>query len=104
MGSVDFRQLDGTIALRLGSVLDMLRDRFTAAEFAQLSAGQSGNAYVTLAQLQSAGIPINYNPAYDEVEFGIDYDDAPQAGKVQVEQIGAPTVGANRAVIDQISR
>lgn len=31
-GKVDFRQLDGTIAIRLGSVVDMLRNRFGADE------------------------------------------------------------------------
>lgn len=103
-GSVEFRQLDGTIAIRLGSVVDMLHDRFSASEYEYLRAGQSGDTFVTLADLQGAGIPIKYNPAYDEVEFGIDYDDAPQAAKVQVQQIGAPTVGADRVLIDQIPR
>lgn len=101
-GSVDFRQLDGTIAIRLGSVLDMLRDRYSASEFERLSAGQSSNTFVTLGALQAAGIPISYNPAYDEVEFGIDYQDAPQAAKVQVEQIGAPTLSPESVMIDQI--
>lgn len=103
-GSVEFRQLDGTIAIRLGSVVDMLRDRFSASEFEQLRSGRSANSYVTLGQLQAAGIPISYNPAYDEVEFGIDYQDAPQAGKVQVEQIGTPTAMGESVMIDQIPR
>lgn len=103
-GSVEFRQLDGTIAIRLGSVLDMLRDRYSADQFERLSSSQSASSYVTLAQLQAAGIPISYNPAYDEVEFGIDYQDAPQAGKVQVEQIGAPTAIGESVMIDQIPR
>lgn len=103
-GSVEFRQLDGTIAIRLGSVLDMLRDRYSAGQFDRLAASQSANRYVTLAQLQAAGIPISYNPAYDEVEFGIDYQDAPQAAKVQVEQIGAQTAISESVMIDQIPR
>ena len=103
-GSVEFRQLDGTIAIRLGSVVDMLHERFSASEYEYLRAGESGDTFVTLADLQGAGIPIKYNPAYDEVEFGIDYDDAPQAAKVQLQQIGAPTVGADRVLIDQIPR
>ncbi len=103
-GSVDFQQLEGTIAIRLGSVVDMLRDRYTSPEMEAISGSGALNSYVTLAQLQAAGIPISYNPAYDEVEFGVDYDDAPQAAKVQVEQIGAPTLGQDRALIDQIPR
>ena len=47
-------------------------------------------------------MPIRYDPAYDEVEFGIDYDDAPQSAKVQIEQIGVATTVDERAVFDQI--
>lgn len=103
-GSVDFRQLDGTISIRLRSVIDILRDRFSASEIERLQSGQAVDSYITLGQLQAAGIPISYNPAYDEVEFGIDYNDAPNAGKVQVEQIGAPTLGGDRVGMEQITQ
>ncbi|MEL6531174.1 MAG: hypothetical protein AAFQ27_14540 [Pseudomonadota bacterium] len=103
-GRVDFQQLDGTIAIRLGSVVDMLHDRFDAPELDRIAGAGALDSFVTLATLQSAGIPIDYDPVYDEVKFGIDYDDAPNATKVQVEQIGAPTLGNDRTVIDQIPR
>lgn len=102
-GSVDFRQLDGTIAIRLRSVVEMLQDRFNSSEIEHLRQGQAIDSFITLAELQAAGIPIRYNAAYDEVEFGIDYDDAPNAGKVQVEQIGAPTLGADRVGMEQLA-
>jgi len=101
-GSVDFQQGDGTIAIRLRSVVGILRDRFAANELDDLMAGKAIDAYVTLEQLQAIGVPIRYNPAYDEVEFGIDYEDAPQSDKVQIEQIGVGTTVDERAVIDQI--
>ena len=101
-GAVDFQQGDGTIAIRLRSVVAILRDRFAASELDYVMAGQAIDAFVTLDQLQAIGVPIRYNPAYDEVEFGIDYDDAPQAAKVQIEQIGVFTDVDERAVIDQI--
>ncbi|MFU7529063.1 hypothetical protein [Qipengyuania sp. ASV99] len=103
-GRVDFRQLDGTIAVRLGSLVDLLQERFSASELDRLASAGGLGSYITLAQLQAAGIPISYDPVYDEVALGIDYDDAPQAGKVQVEQIGAPTMGSDRTLIDQIPR
>lgn len=103
-GSVDFQQQDGTIAIRLGSVVDLLRDRFSASEIDRLSGSGAMGSFVTLAELQDAGIPISYDPVYDELEFGIDYDDAPQAAKVQMEQIGGPTLGSSGALIDQIPR
>lgn len=103
-GQVDFRQMDGTIGIRLGSVVDMLRNRYQSAELDALIGARALDAFVTLAQLQSAGIPIDYDPVYDEVDFGVDYNDAPQAVKVQVEQIGAPVFTSETAMIDQIPR
>ncbi len=103
-GSVDFQQLEGTIAIRLGSVVDMLHDRFAVSELDRISGAGALDSFVTLTQLQSAGIPIRYDPIYDEVEFGVDYDDAPNASKVQVEQIGSPSRGTDRTLMDQIPR
>jgi len=103
-GTVEFEQRGATIAVRLGSVVDMLSNRFSAEELASLRSGRGANTYLTLAELQEAGIPISYSPAYDEIEFGIDYNDAPEAAKVQVEQIGAPTAASESVMIDQIPR
>lgn len=103
-GSVEFEQREGTIAIRLGSVIDMLSDRFDGEELARLRSASAMDSFLTLAELRDAGIPISYSAAYDEIEFGIDYDDAPQAGKVQVEQIGVPTATSEAVMIDQIPR
>jgi len=103
-GSVDFQQLNGTIAIRLRSVADMMREQFSKTEFAAISRGSAIDSFVTLAQLQAAGIPVNYNPAYDEIEFGIDYQDAPNAKKVQVDQISIPSLGSELTAIEQIPR
>lgn len=103
-GKVDFRQQGGTIAIKLRSVVEILRDRFSASEFDALVAGQSADRFIPLAELQAAGIPIRYNAAYDEVEFGIDYKDAPNAAKVQVEQIGPSGARGDSVLIEQIPR
>ncbi|MEP1422106.1 MAG: hypothetical protein ABJK59_10090 [Erythrobacter sp.] len=103
-GSVDFQQRDGTIAIRLRSVADMMREQFSKTEFAAISQGSAIDSFVTLAQLQAAGIPVSYNPAYDEIEFGIDYQDAPNAKKVQVDQISVPSLGSELTAIEQIGR
>ncbi len=103
-GSVDFQQQGTTIAVKLRSVLDLLHDRYDQAEYEHFRSAPAIDSFVPLAALQSAGIPIRYDPVYDEIELAVDYDDAPQAAKVQVEQIGAPTLGGERALIDQISR
>ena len=101
-GSVDFQQTDGSIAIRLGSVVELMSGRFSASELEHLSSSAASDSYVTLMELQAAGVPIRYNAAYDEVEFGIDYNDAPEAAKVQVEQIGGQTSAADSVMIDQI--
>ena len=103
-GSVEFEQRAGTIAIKLRSVANMMREQFSKTEFAQITRGQSIDSYVTLAQLQAAGIPISYNPAYDEIEFGIDYQDAPNAKKVQVDQISVAPAGPELTAIEQIPR
>lgn len=103
-GSVEFRQLDGTIAIRLRSIANMMRERFDQTEFAEIIAGQSIDTFVSLAELQAAGIPVSYNPAYDEVEFGIDYQDAPNAKKVHVDQISVPPLDRDLTAIEQIPR
>jgi len=103
-GNVDFEQRDGTIAIRLRSVANVMREQFSRTELGQILGGSSIDRFVTLEELQAAGIPINYNPAYDEVEFGIDYQDAPNAKKVQVDQISVAPQGAELTAIEQIPR
>ena len=103
-GSVDFQQGQGTIAIRLRSVADVMREQFSKAEYDAILGGRSIDSFVPLAELQAAGIPINYNPAYDEVEFGIDYQDAPNAKKVQVDQISVAPIGQDLTAIEQIPR
>lgn len=103
-GSVEFQQLDGTIAIRLRSVAHMMREQFSETEFSEIVGGQAIDSFVPLAQLQAAGIPVSYNPAYDEVEFGIDYQDAPNAKKVQIDQISIAPIGPELTAIEQIPR
>jgi hypothetical protein len=103
-GSVDFRQGQGTIAIRLRSVANVMREQFSKAEYDAILGGRSIDTFIPLAELQAAGIPINYNPAYDEVEFGIDYQDAPNAKKVQVDQISVTPIGSELTAIEQIPR
>ena len=103
-GSVDFQQGQRTIAIRLRSVANVMREQFSKAEYDTILGGRSIDSFIPLAELQAAGIPINYNPAYDEVEFGIDYQDAPNAKKVQINQISVTPAGTDLTAIEQIPR
>lgn len=70
MGQVDFQQSPAGLKIRLGSVAEVLADRLPADELARIRNSSSGNAWLSLAELQAQGIPISFDPAYDEFNIG----------------------------------
>ncbi|MEO0462251.1 MAG: hypothetical protein AAF127_03915 [Pseudomonadota bacterium] len=102
-GRVEFRQSLTTLEVRLGSLLDLLRDRYDSAQFERLAASSAGDVFMTVPQLREAGIPISYDPVYDEFNIGsVEY--RPKAAhKVQMDQITQSERGAGPiAPIDQV--
>lgn len=65
-GPVDFQQTQTGLKVRLGSVAEVLADRLPADELARIRASSSGNAWLSLAELQAQGIPISYDAVDDE--------------------------------------
>ncbi len=60
--------------------------------------------YFSLAELKAQGIPISYDPVYDEFNIG-QTDTRPQAArKVHMDQISVPERGLGSSGIDQIRR
>ncbi len=49
------------------------------AQIARIRASAASDLYLSLAQLQARGIPISYDPVYDEFNVGT-VDNAPQGG------------------------
>ena len=69
-GQVDFQQTQTGLKVRLGSVAEVLADRLPADELARIRVSSSGNAWLSLAELQAQGIPISYDPVHDEFNIG----------------------------------
>lgn len=104
VGKVDFRQTASGLAVRLGSIVELLQDRYDAAQLARIRASAAGDVYLSLAQLRAQGIPISYDPVYDEFNVGL-LDTRPKAAhKVHMEQISTPERGLDSTGIDQIPR
>ena len=82
----------------------MLGERIEPAKLARIRASAAGNVWLSLAELQAQGIPISYDPVYDEFNVG-KVDPRPKAGrKVHMDQITAPERGIGAAGIEQIRR
>lgn len=103
-GAVDFRQTETGLAVRIGSIAEVLADRFDPAQLARIRGSHDGNTWLSLAELRAQGIPISYDPVYDEFNVG-HVDPRPKAGrKVHMDQITAPARGIGATGIDQVRR
>jgi hypothetical protein len=67
LGTVQFQVADGVVSVNVGQVLDLFEGRFDSARFAELRGSHAAQSFVSLDQLQGAGIPLEYNAAYDEL-------------------------------------
>lgn len=107
-GEVDFRQTTAGLKVRLGSVAEVLADQLPAGELAWIRGSSSANAWLSLAELQAQGIPISYDPVYDEFNIGREDTRPKYARKVHIDQIGTTERmsggGAAPATMDQIPR
>lgn len=103
-GKLDFQQTANGLLVRLGSLADVLGDRLDPALLARIRASSSANVYLPLARLQADGIPISYDPVYDEFNIG-SVDTRPKsAKKVHMDQITVPERGIGSVSIGQVPR
>ncbi|QDH33632.1 hypothetical protein [Porphyrobacter sp. YT40] len=103
-GTVDFQQTPEGLKLRLGSVVEVLADRFAPDVIARIRASSAGEAYVSLADLQARGIPISYDPVYDEFNVGLTDTRPKSARKVHIDQITTPERGIDATGMAQVPR
>jgi hypothetical protein len=103
-GQIDFQQTPAGLKVRLGSVAEVLGDRLPAAERERIARSSSAKAWLSLAELQAQGIPISYDPVYDEFNIGREDTRPKAARKVHIDQISTPERDAGSATIDQIRR
>lgn len=103
-GAVDFQQTPAGLKVRLGSVVEVLADRYDLAQLERIRGSAAGNTFVSLAELQAKGIPISYDPVYDEFNIGV-IDTRPKAArKVHMDQISKPERRLDAAGIEQVLR
>lgn len=103
-GKVDFQQTSSGLLVRLGSIVDLLGDRYDAAQIARIRSSSASDVYLPLSQLQAQGIPISYDPVYDEFNVGT-VDARPKGGrKVHMDQISTPERGIGSTGMDQVRR
>ena len=103
-GKVDFQQSATGLAVRLGSIVELLADRYEANQIARIRSSAAGEVYLPLLQLREQGIPISYDPVYDEFNVGL-VDTRPKAArKVHMDQISTPERGLGSTGIDQVRR
>ena len=103
-GAVDFRQTPQGLIVRIGSVVEVLADRFAPDEIARIRASSAGDTYVSLAELQAKGIPISYDPVYDEFNVGLTDTRPKSARKVHIDQITSPERGIDATGMAQVPR
>lgn len=103
-GALDFQQTAAGLKVRLGSVVEVLADRYDDAQLARIRTSAAGNAYVSLAELQAQGIPISYDPVYDEFNIGRTDTRPKAARKVHMDQISAPERGLGATGMAQVPR
>jgi hypothetical protein len=103
-GTVDFQQTAGGLKVRLGSIVEVLADRYDPATITRIRGSAAGQAYLSLAELQAQGIPISYDPVYDEFNVGLTDTRPKAARKVHMDQISAPERGGGSTGIAQIPR
>lgn len=103
-GSVEFIQTDGTISVKLGSLLELVSARVPASELEHLSSSPALDEFLSIEKLQSAGLPIEYDPVYDEFKLGGKSEPSGNQMKSHIDQIGTPQESTSRTNMDQISK
>jgi hypothetical protein len=70
LGKVAFQVADGHVSVRVGQVLDLFESGFDTARFAALRGSTAADQFVSLERIQRAGVPLHYDPVYDELVLG----------------------------------
>lgn len=103
-GKIEFQQTSTSINVRIGSIVELLKDRFEVLELTRITNSSAKDHYMSVAQLRAAGIPITYDPVYDEFNVGSNDYRPNAAHKVQIDQIGTSQREIGPIEFDQVSR
>ena len=103
-GKIDFQQTATGLSVRLGSIVEVLHADYTSEERARIAGSAASQSFLPLAELQAQGIPIRYDPVYDEFVLGPNDTRPTAAHKVHIDQISTPLRGATSRVAGEIKR
>lgn len=68
IGLVGFQvDAESKISVNVGQILDLFKTQFKMVEFARLRNAKASSEFVTLERLVASGIPVVYDPVYDEL-------------------------------------
>jgi hypothetical protein len=101
-GSVELIASEGTIKIRLGSILELVSARMPRELYARLSASSAAENFVSLEALNEQGLAISYDPVYDELKLGKGAFPQGEQLKSHIEQIAPLGGGPSRTIIEQI--
>lgn len=77
-GELEFLDSDRLISVRLGSLLELVSDRFEPAEYQRLAASPAAQEFIPVDDLSAAGLEISYDPVYDEFNLAAGPNDQAQ--------------------------
>jgi outer membrane usher protein len=70
VGEIEFRRTDTALEVRIGSIVQILRDRFKASELDRISKSAASDTFLSIEHLQKVGLPISHDPVLDEFNIG----------------------------------
>lgn len=83
VGEAEFADNDQVVSVKLGSLLEIVSDRFEPDEYARLSASSAAQEFIPVDTLAAAGLPISYDPVYDEFNLGLPEPGSPEGAQAQ---------------------
>ena len=83
-GQLSFSDSGQTVKLQLGSVLALLADRFSPADYERLANSPAAAEYVAIDTLAAAGLAVSYDPVYDEILLDTTASASPQDAQPQI--------------------
>lgn len=101
-GSVELIDTDGTIKVKLGSILDLVSSALPREKYDRLSASEATETFVSLEVLKARGLAISYDPVYDELNLGNGSSPHGDPLKSHIDQIAPLGSGPSRTMMEQI--
>ncbi|WP_300597161.1 hypothetical protein [Erythrobacter sp.] len=104
VGTLTFVQTERELSVHLGALVELVKDQIDPAEYQRIKASPARDSYVPLSRIKQAGIPIDYDPVYDEFTIGSKDHLPTHARKVHIDQVNDLGPRVDPITMDQIIR